>query len=356
MIPEGSRHLLGRQCARRAPALLSGLRATWLCTTLGWMTASIFFAAPAMAEISPLDEGKVSIDAAAELTVPLGTAEPPPESRGSSPPAGEIEGQDVTADDSSPHTALAQEESLREDTTTVAQARATSAQLAEHFLGTAARSVRFDWRRSPVQLGAYVGEILERNNFFSHRYGVSARKAFADVIVEGSATYVATQPTPSSELLALTPYRQYGRPDRFEFELNVGYALAEGVVTQQFSFLPPAEMAFVVLGGARYLFYPEVFADRSYSSVEDFTALATSLVSPFLTDEDRARIEPRSEGGMLVDAARLHTMVGASVDVYFVPGVFFSPRALLSLPLFGLATGSGLGFFWELGLCVGYAL
>jgi hypothetical protein len=39
-----------------------------------------------------------------------------------------------------------------------------------------------------------------------------------------------------------------------------------------------------------------------------------------------------------------------------VPGVFISPRAMLSRPLFALATGSGLGFFWELGLCVGYSL
>jgi hypothetical protein len=222
--------------------------------------------------------------------------------------------------------------------------------LNEHFLGSASRAVRFDWRRSPVAFGIAGGEILERNNFGLVRVGALARKAFSDLLLEVGVNYLHAFSTPSSDLLALTPFRQAGRPSHFELDVDVGYALAEGVVTPLASWMPPAELAFVAWGGARYLVYPEGLWGRPLTDV------GIDLVSPQLSDGERAKIEPHAPAGMRVDSARLHTVVGFSLDVYFQPGVLVSPRVKLTVPLLAPLTGTGLGFVWDLGLVVGYAL
>ncbi len=222
--------------------------------------------------------------------------------------------------------------------------------LSEHFLGSASRAVRFDWRGSPVAFGLIGGEVLERNNFAQFRLGGLARKAFGDVLLEGSVSYFYAFPTPSSELLALTPFRQAGRPPHFELDVDVGYALAEGVVTPLASFIPPAEMALVACGGARYLVYPEGLFGRPLTDV------GLDLISPKLSEGERAKIEPNALEGMFVDPARFHTVVGLSLDVYFQPGILVSPRAVVTVPLLAGVTETNLGFFWELGLVLGYAL
>lgn len=231
------------------------------------------------------------------------------------------------------------------DQTTLVEAKASHAKLLEHFLGATSRSIRFDWRGSPVQLGVYVGELIERNNYASYRGGLILRKAFGEALLEVLFSGVYTAPTLSSELLALTPYQQSGRPARLEFGLNGGYPIAEGVVTPNFSWVPPAQLVWMAYGGMTYALYPTLVGKHWQN-----------LWRPNITDDERVDLAPVTLGGMHVDAARFQVMVGTSLDVYFVPGIFVTPRVMMAIPLgFSLLTGSELGFWWEWGMAIGYA-
>lgn len=233
---------------------------------------------------------------------------------------------------------------LRLDDTTLAGVQASHAKLLEHFLGTTSKSIRFDWRNSPLQLGFYVGDLVERNNYASQRVGILARKNFSDTLLEINLSGVLTQPTLSSELLALTPYQQSGRPSRFELEINAGLPLAEGVVTPQWSWLPPAQMVWVAYTGLRYALYPSLLENHWQN-----------LWRPDITDAERAELAPLTLGGMHVDGARFQVMLGTSLDVYLVPGIVLTPRVMMAVPIgFDLLTGSDLGFWWEGGIAIGY--
>lgn len=222
--------------------------------------------------------------------------------------------------------------------------------LTERMIGTASKSIRFDWRKSTVGFGVLGSELLERNNFGSTRLGLMARKPFGNVMVELAATRVFTWETDSSLKLALTPYRQHGRPSRFEFDVNVGLPLAEGVVTSLPGWVPPAEMVFSANAGFRYLFYPGALGGQK------FLDTLRGVVSPQLTQFELDKMEATRPGGMLIDPARYGLLAGLSLDVYFQPGAFISPRALIAIPLLSPVNGSGLGLWWELSLGLGWTL
>ncbi len=221
--------------------------------------------------------------------------------------------------------------------------------LTEHFVGSTSRAVRFDWRRSMVMVGIMAGEVVEKNNFSQQRYGLQARKALGDVIVEGGVQFYTSDDTPSSQLLALTPYRQAGRPRHLELDLNIGYPIAEGVVTPVTSFVPPAEIALVALGGARYLGYWQTFPNRPIQDI------GLDLASPRLSTTELDRLDDGAPEAMAIDSARLHALVGLGVDTYVQPGLWISPRAMVAVPVLAPVTGTALGFFWELSLLLGWA-
>lgn len=223
--------------------------------------------------------------------------------------------------------------------------------LNEHFLGTASRPVRFDWRRSPAMFVLRLNEVVERNSFGQWQVGAMVRKAFGDILLDGGVNAFFAYETPSSQQLALTPFRQAGRPNHFQLEANVGYAIVEGVVTPFISWIPPMEMVLVAQAGVRYLVYVE-----SFTGGRPFLDVARSIVSPQLTVEEIQRLETTGPEGMQIDPARLHSLVGASLDVYIQPGVIVAPRAMVGVPILSPITASELGFFWELGISVGYAL
>jgi hypothetical protein len=240
--------------------------------------------------------------------------------------------------------------SADEDTVdVVARSRTPIQALNEHFVGSAARAVRFDWRRSPIIVGASISEVVEKNTFGQWRVGAFGKKAFDDLIVEVGVALYQSYDTPSSQSLALTPFRQAGRPNHLEIDANVGYAVAEGVVTPLASFIPPAEVVLVAVGGARYLGYAQSFVDR------DIQAIALDLASPQLSTAELDRIEQDALGSMLVDPARLHAMAGLSLDVYLQPGLMLSPRAMVAIPVLVPVTNSSLGLFWELSFAAGWA-
>lgn len=227
--------------------------------------------------------------------------------------------------------------------------------LTEGMIGSASRPVRFDWRRSPVTLGVLGRDLIELNNFQSFGGGIFAKKAFGDIVGDVALTWVHTIGSASTNTLALTPYRQAGRPDRIEIDVNVGYPLAEGVVTPNLAWMPPAEMALFFDGGLRYQLYPWALGGMPAFSLTE-ASIGTALVSPALTDVEVANLEPSRLAGMEIDRGRYGLLAGLELDVWLQPGVAIAPRAMLALPLLAVASGSKLGWWWELSLSLGYAL
>lgn len=229
-------------------------------------------------------------------------------------------------------------------------------------LGATSRAVGFDWREADWHVGILTGELLERNNFGSFRLGGMVRHVVGDLSVEGALNYVFVRSTPSSELLALTPYIQAGRPSRWELDVNVSYPLAEGVVTPLYDILPGTELVFSVTAGARYLFYPELIArSQEWNQGETWTRMETwqetgaLLFSPRLSDESVDLLREDTLGGMKLDPALLHVMLGPSLDIYVQPGVYVTGRALFAIPVLNSATLSSLALWPELSFAVGYA-
>lgn len=237
------------------------------------------------------------------------------------------------------------------DTTTLEAQRLPMRGLPEHFLGSTARAVRFDWRRANAIPLLQVADLVERNNFQQVQANIGVRKAFGDILVEGAVGFFWSNDTTSSLLLAQTPFRQAGRPSHFALDVNVGYPIAEGVVTPVVSWAPPAELVLVAWAGVRYSAFAETFTGGR--PLQD---IGLDLVAPRLSAIELDRLDSASPDAMQIDTARLQTPVGLSLDVYLQPGVLISPRAMLSIPVLAPVTGTQLGFFWELGLSVGYAL
>ncbi len=222
--------------------------------------------------------------------------------------------------------------------------------LNERMIGAASKSVRFDWRKSTVGFGLVGSELLERNNFGSTRLGGLVRKPFGTLMGEVAITRAFTWGTDSTEKLARTPFRQYGRPSRWELDVNLGYPIAEGVVTAFPGWFPATELVFSANAGFRYLFYPGAMGGMKFQDV------ATSVLAPRLSDHELSYLEGSRPAGMQIDSARYGLLAGLSVDLYFGSGGFLSPRAMMALPLLSSATGTGLGLWWELSLGLGWTL
>ena len=231
------------------------------------------------------------------------------------------------------------------DETALEPFRAPLEVLTERALGEASRAVRYDWRKSTVGFGVVGSQLLELNNFASARVGGFVRTPLGGFMGELAVTRVFTWGSTSTDELALTPYRQSARPSRVELDLNLGYPLAEGVVTPRFSFIPPMEMVFSIDAGVRYLYYPGSFSNMSAGDV------FKGLFAPQLSQKEIDNLELHRLPGMQIDPARYSLLLGFSLDVYFQNGVFFSPRVMLALPVFG----GNLGVWWELSLRLGWS-
>lgn len=269
----------------------------------------------------------------AETSTPTPASTPEPEE-------GEAAGE-ATDDDGTEKTPAPVSEQVAD---TMEGVKAPVDVLAERMIGSASRAVRFDWRAKSFGVGVTGGELLELNNFNSRRIGVSLRRPFGGLMGEADLVWVETRATPGSRKLALTPYRQVGRPSRLELDVNVGYPLAEGVATARPGFFPATELVFSARGGVRYLYYPGALSDVK------FRKALGGLFSPTLLKAEREYLEARRPGGMQVDRARYNVLVGLGVDVYFHAGGYLAPRAMVALPL----TGSQLGPWWEFVLDVGW--
>ena len=222
--------------------------------------------------------------------------------------------------------------------------------LAKRTIGTTSRAVEYDWRRGRVQVAASADHLFELNNFNSLRAGGLVRFPSDGLIYELGLSHVFVWDTPSSQLLALTPYRQPGRPQRVELDFAIGVPLAEGVVTTRPRWLPAVEMVFSAYAGFRYLWYPGSLEGSRFGET------VTGLLSPSLRRIERENLQQRRLDAMRVDPARYGLLVGFGNDVYLRQGVFVSPRVMLALPLLAPATATELLWWGDARIALGVAL
>jgi hypothetical protein len=234
----------------------------------------------------------------------------------------------------------------RKDDTTLERYRTPLDAMMERMIGIASRAVRVDWRRKNLGFGLLGGRPLELNNFGSARLGGFVRKPLGNVMGEIAVNRVFTWGSESTKKLALTPYRQVGRPSRFELDLNVAYPLAEGVATARAGFFPATELVFSANAGLRYLYY------HGALSGVGFRRTVTGLAAPRLSSRELDKLEDRRLPGMQVDGARYNLLAGFSLDVYFRGGGFLAPRVMATLPI----TGSDLDWWWDVSLALGWLL
>jgi hypothetical protein len=161
-------------------------------------------------------------------------------------------------------------------------------------------------------------------------------------------TRVFTWSADASDKLALTPYRQAGRPSRFEFNFDLGLPLAEGVATPRLSFIPAAEVVLSLNAGFRYLFYWGQFSGMSFGDG------AKAVFSPVFTDQEIQNLDGDRLPAMQIDRGRYNLLAGLSADVYFHSGAFFSPRVMVVVPVLGGLAKSGLGWWFEMSLSLGW--
>ncbi len=222
--------------------------------------------------------------------------------------------------------------------------------LVDRTIGTTSVPVKFNWRESKVQLAGELTYLAELNNFNGMRVGGLVRKPTGGTMLELGVTYAESWESPTSRLLALTPYRQAGHPDRMEIDLTVGIPVAEGVVTAAPKFFPASQLVFNVYGGLRYILYPTGFAGLSRTQVLE------SIIAPTMSTEEVDNLDDSRLPGMKIDPGRYGVMLGLGNDLYFKSGFFVSPRFMLAVPLLAPATQSELFLWADLSLAVGVAL
>lgn len=245
--------------------------------------------------------------------------------------------------------APAQEEAPAPDEDVLAEYRLPLETLAERAIGTTSRPVEFDWRGTSAHVALTGSYLVELNNFNSMRGGAILRIPSGGLLVEVGLSYAASWDSPSSRLLALTPYRQPGHPDRGELDVTLGVPLAEGVVTAVPRYFPAVQMVFALYGGFRYVVYPTGFAGLEVGEV------AEALFSPQLSDAEIDNLEDARLDSMEVDRGRYGVLAGFGNDLYFASGFFVSPRLLVAVPLLAPATGTELYVWADLSLAVGLA-
>ena len=222
--------------------------------------------------------------------------------------------------------------------------------LAERTIGSTSKPLRFDWRRTDIQVAASISHLAELNNFNSVRAGTLVRFPTNGLLLEFGLSHTWVWASKSTELLAMTPYRQPARPQRFEIDLSVGFPLAEGVITAWPGFFPALEMVFNAYGNFRYLVYPSGFSGLS------FVDGAAAVFSPTLSQAEKDNLETKRLGGMQIDSARFNLLGGFGTDFYFQSGLFVSARVLLALPLISTVTNTDLFFWYDFSFSIGFAL
>ncbi len=234
------------------------------------------------------------------------------------------------------------DESLTEERTSVNE-------LLQQTIGTTTRSLRFDWRKSPIHVGLTAGQLLELNNFNSWRTGATLRVPLEDFLIDLQASYVYVRDSRSSELMALTPYRQAGRPTRFELDLGLQWPIAEGVVTPRFNWLPTVDLSLSLYAGIRYFIYPGIYR------FDGVLQTVRQLLSTELTTDELADLEDTRLLAMDVVPNRYSSLAGFSTDIYMRFGLFFNLKTLIHIPIGSNETVLNAWWWYELSASMGMA-
>ncbi len=222
--------------------------------------------------------------------------------------------------------------------------------LAEANIGQTSRRIRFDWRRTSAHYGVVGAFPLELNNFSSRSASFLIRWPNETSILELGLGHQWVNGSPSTRRLSLTPYRQAGKPERFEVDLGFVYPLAEGIVTAWPSWMPATELVLNARMHFRYLVYPAAFRGLS------FRDSLVSLVSSTLSDREISNLEEERLPAMDIDPARYTVLFGLGDDLYFNSGFFVGHRVLMNVPLVNIINASKLGFWFEFAFTMGFAL
>jgi len=248
--------------------------------------------------------------------------------------------------------ALAQEEPASEapEEDPLSRYRVPFRVLTNRTIGTTSVPVAFDWRRTKIHVGATGSFLFELNTFNTASVGGLVRVPGSGVLTELEVRYVRVWNSESSRQLALTPFRQPGKPSRLELDATVAFPLAEGVVTTMPRIFPAVQLVFNATLGFRYASYPLGYRNLRPGQVFQ------SILAPNLQPEEIENLEDARLAAMQIDPARYAIMAGFSNDIYFERGIFVSPRVRFALPLHVLYSDSQLPFWLDVNLAVGIAL
>lgn len=286
----------------------------------------VLWAAPVLAADDPAGAGDEAPESSEDASEDTSAADEVP-----APPADPVPGAEPVLDDR------------------LSRYRTPFSVLAEQSIGTASKSVEFNWRRTTAHLAATGSHYFELNNFNTLRAGGLVRLPVERFIIEVGGSYVWVWDTPSTELLALTPYRQPARPRRIEVDLAVGFPVAEGVITTFPRLFPAVEIVFSPYVGLRYLVYPMSFENMKVREI------VGALASPTLSGQELNNLDDRRLDAMSIDPGRYGVMIGFGNEIYFKQGVFIMPRAMFAVPVFAPVSETDLLFWADLSLAIGVA-
>lgn len=240
-------------------------------------------------------------------------------------------------------------DTAQEGDDTLSEYRLPFSVLAERSIGMTSKPVEYNWRDGRYQIAATGSHYFELNNYSTMRAGAMIRLPSEGFIYELGLSKVWVWDSLASEQLALTPYRQPGRPPRLELDVTVGLPIAEGVVTAVPRRFPAAQLVFNVYVSFRYSIYPS-----SYAGIRG-RELASALASPTMSEAEIENLETRRLEAMQIDTARYGLMAGVGNDLYLSQGIFISPRVMFAVPLFIPVNESDLRLWADFSLAVGVA-
>lgn len=218
--------------------------------------------------------------------------------------------------------------------------------LVERAIGVAGKSVRFDWRKKSHLVFANVGQPVEYNNFETHRVAAAIQFPSDNLTWGLGLARALVSSTPSADAIALMPYRQAGRPERWELELGGFYPVAEGVVTFRPDFMPAAQMVFSLAADVRYMIYTSLLSGQSVSSG------IKSVIATRLSNSDKDRLSSSAPTAMKIDSAKTTVLTGFNLHLYTAGGFIVNSKAMLALSLLG----TSLPKHADMTLGIGYAL
>lgn len=203
--------------------------------------------------------------------------------------------------------------------------------LVERTVGVAGKSVRFDWRKKQNLVFVNVGQPVEYNNFETYRTAAALHFPSENLTLGLGVAKVFVFSTASADAIALMPYRQSGRPERWELELSGFYPVAEGVVTFRPDFMPAAQLVFSLAADVRYMIYPSLLSGQSFSNG------FKSMIATRLSEADKDKLSPSAPAAMKIDSGKISVLTGFNLHLYTSGGFIVNSKALLALSVLGTA-------------------